>query len=830
VELIQPPRVPLDEPGLTSDQAAALLAEHGPNELVPERRRHTPLYWVARGLADPMVLLLLAAGAVYLAIGSTEDAVVVAIAVGPIALVGVLLELRSDRALEGLRRLTAPLAKVLRDGLPRTIPSRELVPGDLVFLEEGQVIPADGVVEESANLQVDESALTGESLPVAKIVGDPLLAGTTVLGGRGAALLRATGRTTEYGRLGGLVATIKQPPTPLERLIRRVMVGLGGVAFTFCVVVAAAELFEGHGWGAALIAGVSLAIAAIPEEFPVVYTLYLALGAWRLAKEKALVRRLGGVEALGAATVICTDKTGTLTAGRLTMVAAECAPGVPRRELLQAAVLACEPKPFDPMEAAILDFAAREGVEVERLHQRELVADYPLDSHDHYLSHVWLEGGEASIAAKGSLEGVTAHSIAEPARFGWAESANCELAGGEIRVLAVAGGRLSGGPEGRAVDERQLRLLGLVGFSDPIRPGVVEAVRECHEAGIRVVMVTGDHALTAAAVGRKIGIDTSKVVSGAQLEAADQAGLLELARSASIFSRIRPEQKHRLVEALRADGQVVAMTGDGINDAPALREADIGVAMGARGTEVAREAATLVLLDDNFATIVNAIRNGRRIFLNLQRAFAYLIAFHLPLLLAAAAVPILGLPLLLLPVHLVILELFLHPSVSLVFEAEPAPPDVMRRPPRPARAGLMPARVLARALAAGATLFVAVIALYWWRLAAGDSEYDARSIAFVALLLGQVLILLIERSRPALVFQPARWLDRTTVLTIGPVVVAIAIATYVPPLATMLRLGPLDALGWLLAVLTAAAATLWQELMKSGRRDESPGLHAEPGS
>ena len=807
-------------PGLTSEQAAALLAEHGPNILVPERRRRSWLWWIGHALADPMVLLLVAAGAVYLAIGSREDAIIVGVAVGPIALVGMVLELRSDRALERLRRLTAPLAQVLRDGEVRKIPAEELVPGDVVFVAEGEVVPADGRVRETANLQIDESALTGESIPLLKAAGDPVLAGTTVLAGRGSAVITVTGPRTRYGLVGGLVAGIKPQPSPLERLIRRLMVRLGAVAAGFCVAVAAAELLQGHGWGAALIAGVSLAIAAVPEEFPVVYTLYLALGAWRLAQQKALVRRLGGVEALGAAGVICTDKTGTLTMGRLAVAVAKPAPGVDRHVLLEAGVLASEPEPFDPPEKALLEDAAAHGVDVEGLHARPLVADHPFDPHGRYITHVW--GGRAgvAVAAKGSLEGILAHSAPGPDLSRWAHEANQELAGAGMRVLAVAGGHLAAPGASRAEDEEALTLLGLVAFSDPLRPGVVEAVRECREAGIRVVMVTGDHPLTALYVAEGIGLPTAGAVTEADVDAADDAELEALVRTADVFSRIRPEQKYRLVRALRAGGQVVAMTGDGINDAPALREADIGVAMGARGTEVAREAATLVLLDDNFATIVNAVRNGRRIFGNLQSAFAYLVAFHVPLLLGAAVVPLLGLPLLLLPVHLVLMELVLHPSVSLVFEARPAPPDVMRRPPRPARAGLTPPGTLLRTAGAGAALFAAVLAIYWWRLGS-TPVVEARSAAFATLVVGQLALLLVERAHPELVFRPGRWLDRTTVVTVAAVLAGLAAAVYVPPLAAVLRLSPLPAQIWLFAGAAGLAATLWQEALK---RPRSPGI------
>jgi P-type Ca2+ transporter type 2C len=483
--------------------------------------------------------------------------------------------------------------------------------------------------------------------------------------------------------------------------------------------------------------------------------------------------------------------------------------------LLEAALLACEPQPFDPLETAIVKFAVENGVDNERLQAGALVRDYPFDPQDKYMSHVWRAGNGNHIVAKGALEGILDHTRADRVIREWADAENRRLATAGMRVLAVAAGSLPSLGLDRAADERALRFIGLIGFADPLRPGVVEAVRECHEAGIRVVMITGDHPLTASSIAAAMGLGPDvAVATGAELDAADDDALSRIVARTDIFARIRPEQKYRLVRVLRAAGQVVAMTGDGINDAPALREADIGVAMGERGTEVAREAATLVLLDDNFATIVNAVRNGRRIFRNLQRAFAYLIAFHVPLLLAAAAIPLLGLPLLLLPIHLILLELFLHPAISLVFQAEPAPPALMQEPPRRLRAGLVPLPVAIRTMTAGFVLFIGVLVLYWWRLSAGDGEAAARTIAFIALLFGQLLLLLIERSAPHLVVAIPRWIDRTTALLMITVLSVIAVMTYIPPLAAILRMEPLSLGGWGLAVGTAVLCTSWQEMLK----------------
>ncbi|HET7379963.1 MAG TPA: HAD-IC family P-type ATPase, partial [Gaiellales bacterium] len=619
------------QPGLTSDQAASLLAEWGPNQLVPASRRAGLLSLLWQSVRDPMVLLLAAASAIYFATGDFIDAAVTAVALLPIAAVGIILEGRSQRALDRLRALTAPTALALRDGVYRPIAASELVPGDVISLREGDVVPADARMLEGANVACDESTMTGESMPVDKSVVDDanVLAGTTLVSGRGVFLVSSTGGRTEYGRVGRLVAEVKQPPTPLERLVRRFTSGLLLVALVFCVLVAAVELLRGRGLAAALIAGVSLAIAAVPEEFPMVYTLYLALGAWRLARRNALVRRLGGVEGLGAASVICSDKTGTLTTGRPAVALLEplADSGSPPSEsaLLEAALLAAEPAPFDPLDVAIHEIARERGVEAGR---RRIVRDYGFDARARYMSHVWSGYGGYDVAAKGALEGILERSHASPAIRTAAESINARLAHDGMRVLAVARGRSTHLGRSRHDDEEHLQFAGLVAFADPLRPGVREAIAECAAAGIRVIMITGDHPATARALASALQMQgTESVATGADIEAPDR--LVRVAAASNVFARVRPEQKYLLVRELKRQGAIVAMTGDGINDAPALREADIGVAMGKRGTEVAREAATMVLLDDNFATIVAAIDEGRGIYENIQKFVRFLLSTNL---------------------------------------------------------------------------------------------------------------------------------------------------------------------------------------------------------
>jgi Ca2+-transporting ATPase len=829
-ELAAPPTAA----GLSSAEARVRLDRDGPNRVVPEARGRR-LKRLLGPLADPMVALLLVAAPTYLVLGETTDAIVAFAALGPIAGVGWLLESRAERTLEQLRQLTAPTASVWRDGVECDVATDDLVVGDAVRLHEGDVVPADGVVIELTQLLLDESALTGESLPLAKSLAEgesEVWAGTTVLSGRAVVEVTTTGPRTRYGKIGALVASVRQPPTPLQKGLARLVRSLALVAAVFCAAAMGAELLHGDGWGQAVIAGVSLAIAAIPEEFSMVYTLYLAMGAWRLAQQKALVRRLPSVETLGSTTVICTDKTGTLTLGRLD-VAGLWRPGRTYRDgealgpeelaLLEAAVLACEPDPFDPLDVAIVRFAQAHGVDTVALHRGELVADWPFEHADKYLTHVWRAAdGRHCIASKGSIEGLLCHVANADDCHDGVLAGNADFADEGMRVIAVAGRSADASTGDRALDETGLQLLGLVAFSDPIREGVAAALTECRAAGVRVIMITGDHPATAHAVAEGLDLPheadgNDLIATGDDLDTADPERLAHLVATANVFARTRPEQKHQLVQALRAQGEVVAMTGDGINDAPALREADIGVAMGERGTTVAREAASLVLVDDNFATIVRAVRDGRRIFDNLTRAFAYLIAFHPPLLFGALVMPLLDKPLWLLPVHLVVLELVLHPVVSLVFQADPADADVMRRPPRPVGEALR-LRSMWRPYAVGGVLAAAIITQYLLALAADWPVGEARALSFATLLASQPFLLMSMRSPEHPMWRSGRPITRTLVWVVALMTVVTVGVVHVGPVARLLQFEAFPLWAWSVVVGVAAVATSWSEPLKRGHR------------
>ncbi|MGE5246059.1 MAG: cation-translocating P-type ATPase, partial [Betaproteobacteria bacterium] len=751
--------VPSGLQGLSRIEARRRLARIGPNRWV-EPDRLARVRELVRLIADPMAVMLALAAVVYFLLGEPRDATILALALIPVLGVDVVLEARSRAALDRLARAAEPFADVVRDAHVVSVPLEEIVTGDLLVLREGHVVAADGVVEWAANLTIDESSLTGESEPQSKRTRgsdrEPppdarFFAGSPVLSGHGFGRVTATGTRTRYGGIAALVSRTPPSLSPLQRhaavLVRR----LGIVALLVAAGLFALSLGRGEPWTRAVLGAVSLAMAAIPEEFPIVLTLFLSVGAWRLTAHGMLVRRLASVETLGSTTVICADKTGTLTRGDFQLVQhVLLTPSLSEGDFLEAAVLACERIPADAMERAIVLYAEARGVSLPALAARwVLVRDHDFDPIGKHMSHVWRSLSVDTrfvVAAKGAVEGVVAHSRLDADARRAVLDANSRLAGRGLRVLAVAmKGTDRVGP-GRDDDERDLTLCGLLGFQDPLRPEVPAAVDECQRAGIRIKMITGDHALTAHAVAEAAGLvhDDDSIVTGDELGAL--AGDERAARidRATIFARISPEQKFLIVDGLKQAGAIVAMTGDGVNDAPALRRADIGIVMGQRGTDVARATADLVLLDDNFASIVATVREGRHILQNIQRAFLYLIAFHIPIVSLAVLAPVTGIPLLLLPIHLVWLELIVHPVSAVVFQAEKAKASLMTRPPRDPADPLLPRAAIMRSAVSGGLLAAASFAAYWWQWPA-VGEPQARALALVVLMAGYQTLVFAER-------------------------------------------------------------------------------------
>ena len=761
--------------GMTDAEVRARLAEDGYNELPSTRKRQVwDIAWeVAR---EPMFMLLLACGLIYLLSGEIQEALMLLGFVFVVMGITFYQERKTERALESLRDLSSPRALVIRDGEKIRIPGREVVRGDLLLLEEGDRVAADAVVISALNLSADESLLTGESVPVRKQAasgdtadkgapgGDDqpfVFSGSLVVRGQGVARVVSTGLATEIGKIGRALQTLVPEDTPLKQQTGRLVRRLAAVGALLCAVVVVVYGVTRGDWLHGFLAGLSLAMAMLPEEFPVVMTIFLALGAWRISRHRVLTRRVSAVETIGAATVLCVDKTGTLTLNRMTvsdlyaggrfLKVSDGADSLPEafHEVVEYSLLASPTDPFDPMEKAMKSLGEATLTHTEHLHDDwALLREYPLSRDLLAMSRVWRspDGNDYVIAAKGAPE-----AIAELCHFGADEAAMLKepidtLSGNGRRVIGVAGARFRKPTLPGEQHAFSFRFIGLLGLVDPVRPGVAEAVGECYAAGIRTIMITGDYPGTARNIARRICLENpDECITGPELARMDDAALVERVRNVNVFARMVPEQKLRLVTALKATGEVVAMTGDGVNDAPALKAAHIGIAMGGRGTDVARESASLVLLDDDFGSIVKAIRMGRRIFDNLKKAMRYIFSVHVPIA-GMSLIPVLfEWPLALFPVHIVFLELIIDPACSVVFEAEAAEEDCMRKPPRPLSEPLLGRRSILLSLTQGLVILTTVVLVYRWAIA-DHGVQTARALAFMTLVLSNLALIFTNRS------------------------------------------------------------------------------------
>ncbi len=815
--------------GLDPAEAARRLAAEGPNEL-PRRETRTLPGIVAEVLREPMLALLLGGGVVYLLLGSMQEAaILLAFAILSVAIT-VVQEMRTERVLEALRDLTSPRALVVRGGARLRIAGRDVVRGDLVAVSEGDRVPADGRIVEAQDLEADESLLTGESVPVRKRAAGPadssatpprpggedlayVFSGSLVVRGTGLVEIAATGSRSEIGRIGEALGTLERETPRLQAQTRRAVriFAIGGGLVSLLVVLL-------HGltrgaWLDGVLAGIAVGMSMLPEEFPVVLTVFMAMGAWRISRARVLTRRAAAIETLGAATVLCTDKTGTLTENRMAVAELRLPDGRVHRAadgeadapdfaaLAEAGRQASAAEPADPMEKAFHAFAPGRDAAIVRTYglRPDLLA----------MSNVRAAGDETAVfdvAAKGAPEAIARLCrLDEPARASLAAATDAMAREG-LRVIGVATARHGGAALPDSHHSFDFEFRGLVGLADPLRASVPEAVRDCRAAGIRVAMITGDYPETARAIARQAGIAAGATVTGAELAAMDEATLAARIAGTSVFARIMPEQKLRLVEALKAKGEVVAMTGDGVNDAPSLKAAHIGVAMGGRGTDVAREAAGLVLLDDDFGSIVKAIRLGRRIYDNLRKAMAFILAVHVPVAGLALLPLAFGMPPVFGPIHIAFLEMVIDPVCSLVFEAEEEEPEVMRRPPRDPEAPLFSASLLAWGVVQGVCALAIVSAIYFAAWARGMPADELRALTFFALVLSIVALIFVNRaygaSLRAALFRPNGALVFVLLAVAGTLVASLA----VPAVRALFGFGPLHADD--LAVTLGAAALL----------------------
>lgn len=851
-----------NDEGLTTAQAAERLAVDGPNAL-PANQRRTLLGIARETLREPMFLLLLAAGALYLVLGDLHEGLILFGLVLVVLALTLYQEGKTEHALEALRDLSSPRALVLRDGQPLRIAGSDVVVGDILILAEGDRVPADALLISGTEVQVDESLLTGEPVPVSKVAdataeqaatprpgGDGqahLFSGTLLVKGHGSARVTATGARSEIGRIGTALESLSSEPSPLKKQSARLVKVLALTALAASLfLVAAFGLMRGD-WLAALLAGIALAMALLPQEFTVVLTVIPALGAWRLSKQNVLTRRIAAIETLGATSVLCVDKTGTLTENRMTVaelyveltptgenlsVDYDVTSELPEsfHTLVEFSILASVVDPFDPMEKAFHRLGTHFLQDTEHLHHDwTLVQEYGLTPELRAMSHVWKaqQGAAHVVAAKGAPEAIVDLCHMDAAAQARIAAAVDAMAAKGLRVLGVAQARFAGEQWPAIEHDFEFEFIGLLGLADPLRAEIPEAMAECRSAGIRVVMITGDYPATASAIAHQAQLQTSlaagaadPLLTGDAMAAMSDAELQARMQSVSICARIAPEQKLRIVQALKANGEVVAMTGDGVNDAPALKAAHVGVAMGGRGTDVAREAASLVLLDDNFASIVRAVRLGRRIFDNLRKSMSYILAVHVPIAGMALLPVLLGWPTVLFPLHIAFLELVIDPACSMVFENEPAESNVMQRPARDVNTPLFAGMTLLLALLQGLGALAVVMGATVW--GAGQlTEGATRAFAFATLVCTNLALIFSNRSRAGSLWASLWVPNRTLWIVAGAALALMALALYLPWLARLFVFEPLPLLYLGAALGLGLASMLWFEAVKLGQRLKS---------
>jgi len=839
--------------GLTKTEAEARLAANGYNELPSAKKRN--IWLIAFSvLKEPMFLLLVACGAIYMILGDVQEALILLGFVFVIMAITFYQERKTERALEALRDLSSPRASVIRDGMKLKIPGREVVCGDIIILSEGDRIPADAVIREALTLSVDESLLTGESVPVSKYPAETnthtgeavkpggdnqpyVFSGTLVVSGQGYATVHATGVHAEIGKIGKSLQSIEEEDTLLKKDVSRTVKIVGITAGLLCLIVITVYGLTRADWIGGFLAGLTLAMAMIPEEFPVVLTIFLSLGAWRISQKRVLTRRIPAVETLGAATVLCVDKTGTLTINKM-KVRKLCVHEVlydtiitNNKELhenchaiVEYGTLASQSDPFDPMEKAIRELSDIYLKDTDHVHyDGEMVQEYSLSKNLLAMSRVWKRQGSADyiIAAKGAPEAIADLCHLDAQAMATLKLSIEKMADEGLRVLGVAWAHFKPSVLPKEQHGFDFKFEGLIGLADPIREQVPAAIKECYQAGVRVIMITGDYPGTARNIASHIGLkNISSCVTGPELDAMSDSDLATRAKDTNIFARVVPEQKLRIVNVLKSSGEIVAMTGDGVNDAPALKSAHIGIAMGGRGTDVARESSSLVLLDDDFMSIVAAVRMGRRIFDNLKKAISYILAIHVPIAGLSLFAVIFKWPLILFPIHVVFLELIIDPACSLVFEAEKEEKGVMSRPPRNIKEPLFSLATVAYSLVQGSVLLLVVAGVFVISQQLGESVETARALAFTTLIVGNLGLIICNRSwvlaLPAIIRQknPALvW------ITTGAVIFML-LSIEVPFLKNLFKFGTLHAVDLGLCFVAGVTSVLAFEMIKALRRHQ----------
>ncbi|MGC1242619.1 MAG: cation-translocating P-type ATPase [Chryseosolibacter sp.] len=817
--------------GLSDAQVLEARARHGRNEVAAGKS--TFLLLVKDIFKEPMVLLLLAAALIYFVSGETGDAVFMTIGIVLVTGISLFQESRSRKALAALRALTAPVCKVIRNGKTQSIKREEIVVGDYVVVEEGTAVPADGIIIQSNDFSVDESILTGESLSVIKnsMENGRVFQGTTVASGLAICRVVAIGAKTELGKIGISIESIGEEETPLQKQIRNFVKKMALAGVLVFLIVWAINFYQSHALLPSLLQALTLAMSILPEEIPVAFTTFMALGAWRLMKVGIIARHIKTVETLGSASVICTDKTGTITENRMTLAGVFVLPsgaisgpghfGPGEHALIRMAMWASEPIPFDPMEAALHQAYAAAATVDERPYYK-MIREYPLAGRPPMMTHIFAnEGGDTIIAAKGAPEALMKVSdLTDPDREA-VTRALADLYGQGFRVLAVGVSTFYGDDYPPSQDQLPFRMLGLVAFYDPPKKNIREVFESFYNAGINVKIITGDNAATTATIARQIHFRGSeKTMTGEELLKLDEREVREKVMEINIFSRMFPDAKLRILNALKANGQIVAMTGDGVNDGPALKASHIGIAMGKKGAELAKQVSSLILADDDLAKMVDAVAMGRKIYANLKKAIQYIISIHIPIILTVFLPLVLGwvYPAIFSPVHVIFLELIMGPTCSIIYENEPMEAGLMHQKPRPFTTTFFKIQELSTSIVQGLVITVGTLSVYQFAVAHGYDEPVTRTMVFITLISANIFLTLVNRSFYFSILTTIRYRNNLVPLMIAITVGLTAMLLWVPLLRNLFQFGNISTYQLLVAVTAGCVSVLWFEVVKIVRR------------
>ena len=833
--------------GLSTKEVTSWRERDGYNELQGKKTRG---FWtiILGVIKEPMFLLLVACGTLYMVLGDKEEGIMLLGFVFVIMGIEFYQERKSEKALEALKDLASPRAIVIRNGEEVRIAGREVVCDDILVLQEGDRVPADATVLSGVSLLVDESLLTGESVPVRKQDWDGetedvqpggedqpyVYSGSLVVQGHGIAKVTHIGMNTQIGKIGKALEDVEETPTKLKSEIGKMVKNLTVVSSVLCAVVILVYFLTRGNLLEGFLAGITLAMAMLPEEFPVVLTIFMAVGAWRISKINVLTRRPAAIETLGSTTVLCTDKTGTLTENKMTVAKlynkehfwfSKDSADFPEEyhDIIEYGILSSQVNPFDPMEKAINRIGDSFLKGTGHLHTDwEMVREYSLSKELLAMSRVFRKTStnEMVIAAKGAPEAIFDLCHLDAGANAKFSEAVQNMASEGLRVLGVAKSVINKLVLPEVQHDFDFEFIGLIGLQDPIRKEVPAAVAECKKAGIRVIMITGDYSVTAQNIAKEIGLSNyDQCITGKELSEMSEKELDERIGKVNIFARVVPEQKLKIVNALKRNKEIVAMTGDGVNDAPALKSANIGIAMGEKGTDVAREASKLVLMDDNFGSIVAAVKMGRRIFDNLQKALGYIFAIHVPIA-GLSLIPVLfsGYPLILWPVHVVFMELIIDPACSIIFEAEKAERNVMSRPPRTIDKPFFGMRKILISCFQGFWVLVATLSVYFISLKLGHEIGETRAMTFTTLIVSNVMTILTNRSWSESIFSILRTPNPTVKWVAGGALLFIILILIIPFLQGLFQFSPITVWEAVLSIAAGISTIIWFELYKHFRK------------